>query len=131
MQGENVASSQETFFLNEELVVIVKGYVVDNKKNPINLVNVSIERASLTTSSDNNGFFELRIPKEYLPKVLDEKEEICLKATNFKYIPSQKKISRKIIEKESIFLTLLKFEEFQKWLKRSRKSNAILFRKLF
>jgi len=110
MQGENVASHREKLFLHEELV-IVKGYVVDNKINPINLANVSIEGASLTTSSGNNGFFECRIPKEFLLKVLDEKEEICLKATNFKYIPSQKNISLKFIEKEAIFFTLLKYEE--------------------
>lgn len=91
--------------------VSIKGFVMDNVKNPIASSLVSIFGTNLTAISMKDGSFELEIPKVQLSSILNEKQEITINAEHPNYVLNKINLNAKNIDKESIYLTLLKHVE--------------------
>ena len=81
--------------------------MIDYQNKAINNAKVSIEGASLKTFSNHSGYFELSIPKELFPNVINLNEEIIFKAKDALHTPNQTLLYRKFVQRELVVLTLL------------------------
>ena len=55
--------------------ILVKGYVIDSQNAPVSFANVSIEGANSNAVSNKSGFFEIEIPQELFPTIINSNEE--------------------------------------------------------
>ena len=93
--------------------ILVKGYVIDSQNAPVSFANVSIEGASSNAVSNKSGFFEIEIPQELFPTIINSNEEFILNVKDAIHTPNQITLNRKFVEKELIVITLLPLQSLE------------------